>query len=204
MQVATHRELFEALYFSIRLPCLNAGGGGDGEQTWPHGVRNNLDKPDLIEVRANQSTQVLVTTADSCFPAAGGMAAVGEAEPAYKALGGDLQVFEGVWHHGWVLPTREQINRFFCDALGDGFSGGWKSVGCSNKTELDVSHENPVSQRHLPPLFSRPLFARFAPSFRRSFAVSGFLAPRRRERAKNGVKWGKFGGRNARETAVAK
>ena len=143
MQVATHRELFEALYFSIRLPCLNAGGGGDGEQTWPHGVRNNLDKPDLIEVRANQSTQVLVTTADSCFPAAGGMAAVGEAEPAYKALGGDLQVFEGVWHHGWVLPTREQINRFFCDALGDGFSGGWKSVGCSNKTELDVSHENP-------------------------------------------------------------
>ena len=28
-----------------------------------------------------------------------------------------------------------------------------------------------VSQRHLPPLFSRPLFARFAPSFRRSFAV---------------------------------
>ena len=98
-----HRELFEALYFSIRLPCLNAGGGGDGEQTWPHGVRNNLDKPDLIEVRANQSTQVLVTTADSCFPAAGGMAAVGEAEPAYKALGGDLQVFEGVWHHGWVL-----------------------------------------------------------------------------------------------------
>ena len=39
---------------------------------------------------------------------------------------------------------------------------------------------DPVSQRHLPPLFSRPLFARSAPSFRRSFAVSGFLAPRRR------------------------
>ena len=146
---------------------LYAGGGGDGEQTWPHGARNNLDKPDLIEVRANQSTQVLVTTADSCFPAAGGMAAVGEAEPAYKALGGDLQVFEGVWHHGWVLPTREQINRFFCDALGDGFSGGWKSVGCSNKTELDVSHENPVSQRQLPPYF----LGRFSPVLRRLFIV---------------------------------
>ena len=49
----------------------------------------------------------------------------------------------------------------------------------------------------LAPLFSRPLFARFAPSFRRSFAVSGFLAPRRRERAKNGVKWAKFGGETA-------
>jgi hypothetical protein len=29
------------------------GGGGDGEQTWPHGVKNGLDKPDLIEVSRN-------------------------------------------------------------------------------------------------------------------------------------------------------
>ena len=36
--------------------------------------------------------------------------------------------------------------------------------------------------------------ARFPPFFRRSFALSGFLAPRRRERAKNGGKWAKFGG----------
>ena len=97
---------------------------------------------DLIEVRANQSTQVLVTTADTCFPAAGGMAAVAEAAQAYKALGGDLQVYTGIWHHGWVLPTREQINGFFCKALAGGFGGGWHSVGCSNSTELDVSHEN--------------------------------------------------------------
>jgi len=70
-----------------------------------------------LQVRANQSTQVLVTSADSCFPAAGGMAAVTEASAAYTALGGELHVFEGVWHHGWVLPTREQINGFFCDTL---------------------------------------------------------------------------------------
>ena len=62
---------------------------------------------------------------------------------------------------------------------------------------LMVALDRLVSQRHLAPLFSRPLFARFAPSFRRSFAVSGFLAPRRRERAKNGVKWAKFGGETA-------
>lgn len=43
-----------------------------------------LDKPDLIETRANQSTQVLITTADTCFPAAGGIAAVTEAGPACK------------------------------------------------------------------------------------------------------------------------
>ena len=49
---------------------------------------------------------------------------------------------EAVWHHGWVLPTREQINGFFCKALAGGFGGGWQSVGCSNNTELDVSREN--------------------------------------------------------------
>ena len=71
------------------------------------------------------------------------MAAIAEAAPAYDALGGTLEVFEGIWHHGWVLPTREQINSFFCKALAAGFSGGWQSVGCGNSTELDVSKENP-------------------------------------------------------------
>jgi hypothetical protein len=35
-------------------------------------VAKQLDKSDLLEVRANASTQVLITTADTCFPAAGG------------------------------------------------------------------------------------------------------------------------------------
>ena len=38
------------------------------------------------------------------------------------------------------------------------------------------------------PTVSRPFYARFAPFFRRPFALPGFLAPRRRERAKNGEK----------------
>ena len=49
----------------------------------------------------------------------------------------------------------------------------------------------------VPPAVSRPFLARFAPLFRRLFALSGFLAPRRRERAKEGVKWAKFGGETA-------
>ena len=40
---------------------------------------------------------------------------------------------------------------------------------------------------------SRPFLPRFPPFFRRSFALSGFLAPRRRKWAKNGVKWAKNG-----------
>ena len=44
------------------------------------------------------------------------------------------------------------------------------------------------------PTVSRPFFARFAPFSRRYFVLSGFLAPRRRERAKNGGKRAKFGG----------
>ena len=40
---------------------------------------------------------------------------------------------------------------------------------------------------------SRPFLPRFPPFFRRSFALSGFLAPRRRKWAKNGAKWAKNG-----------
>ena len=41
---------------------------------------------------------------------------------------------------------------------------------------------------------SAVFFARLAPFFRRPFALPAFLAPRQRERAKNGGKWAKFGG----------
>ena len=44
---------------------------------------------------------------------------------------------------------------------------------------------------------STPLLAPFPPFFRRLFALSGFLASRRRERAKKGVKRAKFGGETA-------
>ena len=52
---------------------------------------------------------------------------------------------------------------------------------------------------HVFPAVFRPLFAEQRPLTRRSFALSGFLASRRRGRAKNGVKWAKFG--EKRETA---
>eukprot|EP00039_Didymoeca_costata_P002094 m.57479 g.57479 ORF g.57479 m.57479 type:complete len:914 (+) comp11111_c0_seq1:86-2827(+) len=118
-----------------------AGGASDGEQTWPHGIKLGLDKSDLIEVRGDRSTQVLVTTADTCFPASGGWAAVQEAGAAYASLGGNLTVFTGVWHHGWVQPTREQLYRYICDSLKDGFSS--PSLLCQNSAEKDVSRDNP-------------------------------------------------------------
>ena len=49
-----------------------------------------------------------------------------------------------------------------------------------------------VGRPALTPL-SRPFLPRFLPFFRRSFALSGFLASRRRKWAKNGVKWAKNG-----------
>ena len=42
-----------------------AGGESDGEQTWPRGIHLGLDKPDLIEIRADKATQVLITSADT-------------------------------------------------------------------------------------------------------------------------------------------
>lgn len=94
-----------------------AGGSDDGEQHWPHGISLGLDKPDLVEVRAPLPTQVLVTTDDACFPAAGGREAVAEAGAAFSALNGHLDYHEAVYHHGWVLPNRNNIYAFFCRSL---------------------------------------------------------------------------------------
>ena len=70
-----------------------------------------------------------------------------------------------------------------------------KSVRPADATaEQDEADYSPVVSNATQPTVSRPFLARFPPFFRRSFALSGFLAPRRRERAKNGEKWAKFGG----------
>jgi hypothetical protein len=65
-----------------------------------------------------------------------------------------LQVDEAVWHHGWVLPNRERITRYFCDTFqptsagsadsADGVSTGAATgaASCANVTELDVSAES--------------------------------------------------------------
>ena len=47
---------------------------------------------------------------------------------------------------------------------------------------------------------STPFLTLFAPFFRRFSALSGFLAPRRRERAKDGGKWAKNGRNRGAET----
>ena len=86
-----------------------------------------------------------------------------------------------------VAPEKEPITPFIAKVRALADSGPEGGRGVSSILVLGIPTP-------LAPLFSRPLFARFAPSFRRYFAVSGFMAPRRRERAKNGVKWAKFGG----------
>ena len=47
---------------------------------------------------------------------------------------------------------------------------------------------------------STPFLTLFPPFFRLFFALSGFLAPRRRERAKDGGKWAKNGRNRGAET----
>ena len=71
----------------------------------------------------------------------------------------------------------------YCSVLPD---GEWSCVMTfNNDSWIEVSQRQPA--------VSRPFCGRFAPFFRRSFALSGFLAPRRGERARNGVKWARFG-----------
>eukprot|EP01045_Picozoa_sp_COSAG04_P025060 COSAG04_NODE_3225_length_3029_cov_2.159044_2_plen_639_part_00 len=80
-----------------------------------------------------------------------------------------------------------------------GFIIGWLNRG-QRVGGQDSSDSLPPMSRYpnaTQPTVSRPFCARFPPFFRRSFALSDFLAPRRRERAKNGGKWAKFGGETA-------
>ena len=48
-------------------------------------------------------------------------------------IGGTLDVWGGVWHHGWVLPGRERISEFFCKQLAS------NSVGCNDYVELNLT-----------------------------------------------------------------
>jgi dienelactone hydrolase len=121
------------------------GGQYDGEQTWPRSAVLDLDKPDLLEVRAPAPTQVLLTTEDNCFPARGGIAAVNESKSAFAevtAAGSiGLQVSESVYHHGWVEPNRIAMYDFFQAALSADSGGGapskeWWPSGFGNLTGL--------------------------------------------------------------------
>jgi len=62
-----------------------------------------------------------------------------------------------------------------------------------NRYKVDI-HASLRSTTRCFSAVSRPFCAAFPPFF---LALSGFLAPRRRERAKDGVKWAKFGGETA-------
>ena len=100
------------------------------------------------------------------------------------------QPTQGYWA-SWGHVVSDDLAHFrrVQNALDPGFSSSYDWHG--------------ITQRFEPTIY-RPLFARFAPSFHRSFATLGFLAPRRRERAKNGVKWAKFGGETPRNSGDLK
>ena len=92
-----------------------AGGGGpaEGEQQFGPwvGAAPLLDKPDLVQIRAPQPTQILLTTRDQYFPLVGGLAAFNESLPAFKALAPAgqppaLSVCVGNNSHGYINRTR--------------------------------------------------------------------------------------------------
>jgi len=93
----------------------------------------------------------------------------------------------------------------FIVLLGGGMAAGKSTVVHRLKSDWEGSvvieadeFKMKVTQRHLAPCFSAvflQFFCRFSavfPPFFCSFALSGFLAPRRREWAENGVTWGEM------------
>ena len=118
--------------------------------------------------------------------------------------------------YGWVAPPTVPPNDAFAEAVGDQMAAAIEQVhgmsytnqpsadlypvcGCAidflYETTLGVTFTmelRPASSLGnptpllVPPAVSRPFWARFVPLVRRPFALSGFLAPTRRKRAKLG------------------
>jgi len=87
----------------------------------------------------------------------------------------------------------DNIRLHKAEAMLRGWAGRWRAAQAI-LAEAEAKGETPGYSNATQPTVSRPFFAPLTPFSRRSFALSGFLAPRRRERAKDGGKWAKFGG----------
>ena len=91
----------------------------EGEQQFGPwvGMAPLIDKPDLLQVRAPNPTQVLLTTRDQYFPLNGGLAAFKQSLPAFEALAPAgqppaLSVCVGNNSHGYINRTRLCLYQF--------------------------------------------------------------------------------------------
>ena len=89
-------------------------GPQDAEQNLFHFIKNGLDHPDFIEVRAPKPTLIISTTRDF-FSIQGARESYHEAAKAYSALGArdNLQMTEENSGHGFTKKNREAMYAFF-------------------------------------------------------------------------------------------
>ena len=89
-------------------------GPQDAEQNLFHLIKNGLDHPDFIEVRAPKPTLIISTTRDF-FNIQGARESFYEARKAYSALGAkdNLQMTEDDNGHGFTKKNREAMYAFF-------------------------------------------------------------------------------------------
>jgi len=89
-------------------------GPQDAEQNLFHFIKNGLDHPDFIEIRAPKPTLIISTTRDF-FSIQGARESFHEAGKAYSALGakGNIQMSEDDNGHGFTKKNRETMYAFF-------------------------------------------------------------------------------------------
>jgi len=89
-------------------------GPQDAEQNLFHMIKNGLDHPDFIEVRAPKPTLIISTTRDF-FSIQGARESYHEAAKAYSAMGArdNLQMTEENSGHGFTKKNREAMYAFF-------------------------------------------------------------------------------------------
>jgi dienelactone hydrolase len=97
---------------------LESIGPQDAEQNFYHGILDDLDQADLLEVRAPNPIMIGAGTLDF-FSIQGTRETYDEVRNAYSSLGneGNIQKVEDDWGHGYTKKLRVAVNAFFQKSL---------------------------------------------------------------------------------------
>jgi hypothetical protein len=121
-------------------------GPQDAEQNLFHGVANNIDMADLLEIRAPKPALQITTTRDF-FPVQGAIETENEVKRIYKAYGKEenFHRVEDDAPHAVTFKNREARNAFFQLHLNTPGSAEDSEIEMLTETELQITKTGQVS-----------------------------------------------------------
>lgn len=103
-----------ACYITSYRRLMESIGVQDGEQNFYHGIVNEIDHADFIEMRAPKPTLIMANTNDF-FSIQGARETYSELKRVYTIFGdtGNIEIVEDDYGHGYTRKNREALYAFF-------------------------------------------------------------------------------------------